>query len=167
MGIFSDMNAKANAKRGAGGGNWFKPGKYLVRINRVFTKVAEDGSGKKRFIVEGENVETLNKLDGSNEEGAKVSFVRNLPGPYNYGLGDAMAFALAGYGFFAKIQDMDVPTESELTDEMMDDMIDEEDAPFTGIYLIADAYNKDTEGGSDFTLVDWSVPTNASELATA
>jgi hypothetical protein len=162
MGSFSGLG-KAKSTQG---GNYIKPGNYLLQIKAVKEQKSEFGN-RKFFIAEVRVVESK-KTDPEIEPNGvdtEPSWLVELPGKYpELALGNIKNFLLAAYGSQAEAEGEDAPGEDDIDEAAAEAAVDE-DNPLEGTYIAAQAFQKKTRGGGDFTRINFSIPPNAAELA--
>ena len=163
MGVFSKLkNVRASQS-----GNWIKPGKYVLQIQRV--KVI-DGQGK-FFCMECKVISSEATEEGvtSNKPGAEVSYLENLQPPKyedsNYSrIRTALLYAyssLSVAGGDEPLADEDI---SEDIEAMGDDAISEEN-PLGGVFVECFAFTSSKRNSDgNVTKLKWSVPDNLKEL---
>lgn len=118
-----------------GGGAYIEPGEHVLAVEAMKI-VSNDHEDKQHFVAEFDVVETDAEMP------KKVSFVRELPGKYNYGLTDARACIAAALG--VPFEQVDTELASGVCTEAGQEMV-------KGSKLRCTAVAKKTRGGGDFT----------------
>lgn len=126
----------SDAPAPTGGGAYIEPGEHVLEVEAMKI-VSNDHEGKQHFVAEFALVESDN--DGMSK---KVSFVRELPGKFNYGLTDARACIAAALG---------VPFEEVDTELASGVCTDEGQEMVKGRKVACTAIMKKTKTGGDFT----------------
>jgi len=164
MGSFSGLG-KAKSTQG---GLYLKPGNYLLQILAVKEQASQVGS-RKFFIAEMKVIEAT-KTDPTiepNGVGTEPSWLVELPGKYpDLALGNIKNFLMAAYGFQAEAEGEEAPDEDDIDEDAADAAVTE-DNPLMGVFVNAQAFQKKTKAGGDFTRINFTTPPNAAELASA
>ncbi|MDP2607268.1 MAG: hypothetical protein Q8S00_32425 [Deltaproteobacteria bacterium] len=165
MGMFAGMNL--NQFHGSGGGNYFKDGDFVCRVQSM--KVITKRDGHTAFIAEFEVLE-------SNNDEIKVGSIRSFYVPLSdaqfketsYGnMVDAMRAATATMMFIhgSPTDPMPVVKDVAISDEDADSII-AEDQPLAGAICGVRAYTIITKiKKQQFTKHEFFVPTNARDYA--
>ena len=162
MGLFSNV-AEADV---TGGGVYFLPGQYTVRIEGVKT-VRSQKNRKDYWIVETTILESSNPERPSNSHASQVVDIGNVMGPVNI-----KAFVAAASGLDATQADVNdrlIDTWEELAgsrmsiEEICELCCDEDTNPLGGLVMPLECQNIKTRGGGDFTKHFWSAPVETEE----
>lgn len=153
-----------NQARGTQGGLYFKPGNYLVQIQRC--KMITTQQNHEAFVAEFKVIET-DVEDPNLKPGAEPSYFVDMDGKYpELALGNVADITRAGLASLACMHGEEHPPieQIELTKEV-GKAVTGKDNLLAGVYLSVYAFNKPTREGNDFTRFKWRIPENIAELA--
>lgn len=150
MGIFDTI---ANADASSNTGVYIQPGDYLLGIQRV-SLFASKQDGSDVFVVEGKVLEVLLKYEASNRVGETVSMIRKASKNPKGFASDAKAFIAAA----AEI------SFDQVTANVVQRAVANDGAMFAGMTMHAHAFNRETKNGGNFTVVQWSVPSESDDI---
>lgn len=160
MSIWDRIGAKEFEKASSTqGGLYFKPGNYLVQIQRC--KMITTRDKHEAFIAEFKVHESDNaELPINSEPALYIDMDGKFP---ESALGDVKEFMEAGLSSLAKQHGVHV---EEATPQLAKAITEEENL-LAGAWLSVNAYNKLTKSGGDFTRFKWRTPDNIVQLAKA
>ncbi len=164
MGSFSGLG-KAKSTQG---GLYVRPGNYLFQVLAVKEQASQVGS-RKFFIAELKVIEAqkTDKNIEPNGVDTEPAWLVELPGKYpELALGNIKNFLMAAYGYQAEAEGEDAPGEDDIDEDAADAAVTE-DNPLMGVFIRAEAFQKKTKAGGDFTRVNFETPENSAELAAA
>ena len=141
MGIFDVI---ASADESSNSGVYFQPGDYLVTLTGVrLFQSRKDGTDV--FVVEAKVDEVLLEYPDSNKVGETASMVRNFSKQPKMSASDAKAFIAAA---------AEVPFEA-VTAKTVETAVKDDGAMFAGLTMRVHCFDRQTKGGSTFTVVQW------------
>lgn len=141
MGIY-DIIAGADAPSQSG--VYFKPGDYLAEVTRVsLFQSKKDGTDV--FVVEAHILDVELAYPESNKVGETASMVRNFSKQPKMSASDAKAFIAAA---------AEVPFEA-VTAKTVETAVKDDGAMFAGLTMRVHCFDRQTKGGSTFTVVQW------------
>lgn len=143
-GLFSGIEDAKRTK----GGNYLKPGLSALEVGAL--KMIETRKKDDMFIAE---LVVIKSSNPAHPAGSHISWTANLK--HDAAMGDIKNFAAAVLGC----------EETEITEEVMERLVDEEENPAAGSKVFVDAYNKETQAGGDFTRTDWRPLDEKKDLA--
>jgi hypothetical protein len=165
MGVFSNIKEA----HGTRGGLYLKPGKYTLQVLRC--KLIESFRKDPTFVAELRVVTSeKNSEDEPLAPGSEPSFVINMNGKFpELALGNVADFMRAGLASLADQHNESRPSDISgvEVDEAVASAVSGEDNLLAGVYVTANAFNKKTREGNDFTRITWDVPDNLAELVGA
>mgnify|MGYP003657629459 CR=1 FL=1 len=141
MSAYEGIEEVTSARRSQGETVWIKPGKYDLEIVRVKDGKADQGEGRPYFVADFEVVTSTNP---DIEVGDQISWMTTRGKFKQYFLQDVKNFIAAA-------------TESHPND-VTSDVVSEctsDSQPLVGFLMKADAYNKPSKQGNDFTVVNY------------
>lgn len=161
MGVFKDIK---EAKTPSGSGQVFLPGKFLLKLGACKLIESSVKRASTFFIAEFEVVESDNE---KRKPGSSMSWVIDLTGGKypDLSLGNVKNFLHVAYSSFMLQAGEEPPAEEDIDEKMSNDAVSEEN-PLCGVFVSAEAWNKQTrDKESEYTRVKWDVPENVAELA--
>jgi hypothetical protein len=161
---FWDKVTKEQLKdaRGTQGGLFFRPGNYLVQIQRC--KMVETRQKHEAFVAETKVLET-DTQDPNLQAGSEPAYFVDLDGKFpELAEGNMADFLRAALASFAHQNGEEHPPVDEITlTPEIGKAVTGEDNLLAGTYLQVHAYNKVTKEGKDFTKFRWRIPENLEE----
>lgn len=137
------------------GGNFFKPGTYLVQIKSCLFKVSRKRDDL--YIIEATICKALASGEGSNMENSSASQVLNLT-KHDAAMGNVKGFLCALLN--CKEEDL-----SDAEWEAAAELSCSDEQPFAGNYALVEVREVKTKAGGDFTLHQWQHCPEADALA--
>jgi hypothetical protein len=148
--------AGAIKARQSGGGNWWEPGKYRARIDRV--AFIEGGYNGDSYVIECEVLESNNPKIAVGEKRSQAINMKHASSPGNIG-----SFVCVGCAIKHGVN-LDNPDACEI-DESDIQASYGVDQPFAGLEVEVEAMMTKTRAGGDFTKVRYGVPSDVRSQA--
>jgi len=141
MSVYEGIEEVASQRRSQGDTVWIPPGKFELEIVRVKDGKADQGEGRPYFVAD---FEVISSSNPNVEVGDQISWMTTKGKFKQYFLQDVKNFIAAATA--SNTNDVTADVVSECTSD---------NQPLVGMVVMADAYNKPSKQGNDFTVVNY------------